>query len=192
MFYCSDRLLQLTVSLPQHRQQIHFAQMQFEGLKLSHLQQLLVYSDWELIKEKRNQYGYIQSKMYRFFLSLIVAPCHLLLFLLSYSCSRIQIFESPSEKQIGLNYQVWKLRTGGKITVFDWWREIRFGLNYQEFRKNRMVWEIGSKRAFSRDTCKIIATNATLTNVKLPDIIDLSPEILPKMRFVYLPTFSEI
>ena len=67
MFYCSDRLLQLTVSLPQHQQQIHFAQMQFEGLKLSHLQQLLVYSDWELIKEKRNQYGYIQSKMYRFF-----------------------------------------------------------------------------------------------------------------------------
>ena len=94
MFYCSDRLLQLTVSLPQHPQQIHFAQMQFEGLKLSHLQQLLVYSDWELIKEKRNQYGYIQSKMYRFFLSLIVAPCHLLLFLLSYSCSRIQPFSS--------------------------------------------------------------------------------------------------
>ena len=116
MFYCSDRLLQLTVSLPQHPQQIHFAQMQFEGLKLSHLQQLLVYSDWELIKEKRNQYGYIQSKMYRFFLSLIiVAPCHLLLFLLSYSCSRIQIFESPSEKQIGLNYQVWKLRRGVKL-----------------------------------------------------------------------------
>ena len=45
MFYCSDRLLQLTVSLPQHQQQIHFVQMQFEGLKLSHLQQLLVYSD---------------------------------------------------------------------------------------------------------------------------------------------------
>ena len=37
-----------------------------------------------------------------------------------------------------------------------------------------------------------MATNATLTNVKLPDIIDLSPEILPKMPFVYLPTFSEI
>ena len=45
MFYCSDRPLQLTVTLPQHQQQIHFAQMQFEGLKLSHLQQLLVYSD---------------------------------------------------------------------------------------------------------------------------------------------------
>ena len=148
MFYCSDRLLQLTVSLPQHRQQIHFAQMQFEGLKLSHLQQLLVYSDWELIKEKRNQYGYIQSKMYRFFLSLIVAPCHLLLFLLSYSCSRIQIFESPSEKQIGLNYQVWKLRTGGKITVSDWWREIRFGLNFQEFQKNQRFEKLGAKELF--------------------------------------------
>ena len=84
MFYCSDRPLQLTVSLPQHRQQIHFAQMQFEGLKLSHLQQLLVYSDWELTKEKRNQCGFIQSKMYRLFFSLIVAPCHLLLFVTSY------------------------------------------------------------------------------------------------------------
>ena len=45
------------------------------------------------------------------------------------------------------------------------------------------VWEIGSKRAFSRDTRKIITTNATHTNVKLPHIIDLSLEILPKMPF---------
>ena len=149
MFYCSDRPLQLTVTLPQHQQQIHFAQMQFAGLKLSHLQQLLVYSDWELTKEKRNQCGFIQSKMYRFFFSLIVAPCHLLLFVTSYLCSRIQIFESPSEKQIGLNYHVWKLRGGGgKIKVFDWWREIRFGLNYQEFQKNRRFEKLGAKELF--------------------------------------------
>ena len=45
-----------------------------------------------------------------------------------------QFFEPPGEKQIASNCQeVWKI--GGKITVFDSWREVLFDSNYQGFRK---------------------------------------------------------
>ena len=30
-----------------------------------------------------------------------------------------------------------RLKNWGKTTVFDWWREFRFGLKYREFKKNR-------------------------------------------------------
>ena len=47
-------------------------------------------------------------------------------------------FKPPWEKQISLNHQeVWK--NMAKITVFDWWREGRLGLNYKEFQKTESL-----------------------------------------------------
>lgn len=55
-------------------------------------------------REEKSVWFYSNQNVQIFF-SVIVAPCHLSLFVISYLCSRIQICESPWEKQIGLNYQ---------------------------------------------------------------------------------------
>ena len=51
---------------------------------------------------------------------------------LRWTYSRIPIFWTTVGKA---NCFIWRFRKGRKVTVFYWWREVKFGSNYQEFQE---------------------------------------------------------